>query len=225
MDEKELQKKIKNGAVLAQVTFELIGNPKEYVENAVKSYVNNIRNDSQIKIISEEFGEAEQLEGGLWSTYADTEMLFDDLDKLNWLCINFMPASIEIIAPEELRFSDKDLTNWFNDLLSKLHEISASVRQTTTQDQLVVKTMNALIQNAIILTSEHYHKPEEISHKTGIAKEQLQPFFDALIKQGKLEKKGESYYHKNYQNPQKIQKGAGKGVSKSVSKHGAKKRS
>jgi hypothetical protein len=231
MDERELQKKIKNGAVLAQVAFELIGNPKEYIENAVKSYINNIKNDSQIKIISEEFGEAEQLEGGLWSTYADTEMLFDNLDKLNWLCINFMPASIEIIAPEELSFSDKDLTNWFNDLLSKLHEISASVRQTTTQDQLVVKTMNALIQNAIIVASEHYHTPEEISSKTGIAKEQLQPFFDALIKQGKLEKKGESYYHKNYQNPQEVQKGTdnqkstGKGAKKSVRKHGAKKRS
>jgi hypothetical protein len=210
MDEKEIQKKIKGGAVLAQVAFELIGNPKDYVEKTIQTYLNNIKNDSQIKILNEEFGEAEQLEGGLWSTYADTEMLFDNLDKLNWLCINFMPASIEIIAPEELRFSDKDLTDWFNDLLSKLHEISASVRQTTTKDQLVVKTMNALIQNAIIVASEHYHKPEEISNKTGIAKEQLQPFFDALIKQGKLEKKGEAYYHK---------------IQKSVGERGAKKRS
>jgi hypothetical protein len=91
--------------------------------------------------------------------------------------------------------------------------------------------MNALIQNAIIVASEHYHRPEEISNKTGIAKEQLQPFFDALIKQGKLEKKGEAYYHKNYQNPQEVQKGAdnqksvGKGAKKSVGKHGVKKRS
>lgn len=195
MDEKELQKKIRSGAVLCQVAFEIIGNPKEYVENAIQSYVNNIRNDSQIKILNEEFGEAEPIDGGLFSTYADLEMLFDNLEKVHWLCVNFMPASIEVIAPEELRFSDKDLTNWFNDLLAKLHEISASVRQTTTKDHLAVKTMNALIQNAIILATEHYHKQDDISKKTGIPEEQLKPFFEALVSQGKLEKKGEEYHH------------------------------
>lgn len=211
MDEKELQKKIKSGAVLAQVAFEIVGNPKEHVEKAIKSYVNNIRNDSQIKILNEEFGEAEAIDGGLFSTYADLEMLFDNLEKVNWLCVNFMPASVEIIAPEELRFSDKDLTLWFNDLLAKLHEVSIAVRDTNAKDQLAVKTMNALIQNVIILATEHYHKSDEISKKTGIPEEQLQPFFDALIKQGKLEKKGEEYYHKVH-------------VQKGEKKSGAKKR-
>ena len=211
MDEKELQKKIKAGAVLAQVAFEIIGNPKDYVEGAIKSYIENIKKDSQIKILNEEFGEAEEIEGGLWSTYSDCEMLFNNLDKLNWLCVNFMPASVEIIAPEELRFSDKDLTNWFNDLLSKLHEVSMSVRETTVKDQLAVKTMNALIQNIIILATEHYHKTKEISEKTGMPEDQLKPFFDALIKQGKLEKKGEEYYHTGH-------------VQKGEKKSGAKKR-
>jgi hypothetical protein len=211
MDEKELQKKIMKGAVLCQVAFEILGNPKEYVENTIRSYVNNIRNDSGIMILSEEYGEAEAVEGDLWSTYVDCEMLFENLEKINWLCINFMPASLEIIAPEELRFSDKDLTMWFNDLLAKLHEISASVRETTTKDQLAVKTMNALIQNIIILATEHYHKTKEISEKTGMPEAQLQPFFDALIKQGKLEKKGEEYYHKSH-------------VQKGEKKSGAKKR-
>jgi hypothetical protein len=193
------------------VAFEIIGNPKEYVEDAITRYVNNIRNDSQIKILNQEFGEAEEIEGGLFSTYADLEMLFDNLEKVNWLCVNFMPASVEIIAPEELRFSDKDLTLWFNDLLAKLHEISATVRQTTTKDQLAVQTMNALIQNIIILATEQYHKTKEISEKTGMPEEQLKPFLDALIKQGKLEKKGEEYHHSI-----RVQKGE--------KKSGAKKR-
>jgi hypothetical protein len=196
MDDKEVHDKIKHGGVLAQVAFEVIGSPKEHVENSIKSYLNNIKNDSEIKVISEEFGEAEQVEGGLWSTFVDAEMLFDNLDKLNWLCINFMPANIEIIAPEELRFSDKDLTNWFNDLLSKLHQIAITVRQTESQDVAVAKSMNALIQNAIILAAEHYHKPEEIGKKIGIDEKQIKPFFEALVKNGKLEKKGNGYYQK-----------------------------
>jgi hypothetical protein len=230
MDEKELQKKIKNGAVLAQVSFEVIGNPKDYVEKTIRTHVNDIKNHPHIKVLNEEFGEPEEIEGGLWSTYVDAEMLFDKLDALNWLCINFTPASIEIISPEELRFSDKDLTNWFNDLLAKLHEISMAVRQTITTDQAVTKNMNALIQNAIIIASEVYHSAEKIAERVGISKEQLQPFLDALIKQEKLEKRGEEYHHKIHkpgrsvskvEHPKNINEGASE---KSVSKHGAKKR-
>ena len=207
MKDEEIQKRIKKGAILAQVSFELIGNPKEHVERTIRGFVNNIKNDSQITVINEEFGEAEKTEGNLWGVYADTEMLVNNLDKFTWLCINFMPASIDIIAPEELRFKEKELTNWYNDLLAKLHEISHTVREANVYKEAITKGMNALIQNAVILAAEYHHKPEEIGKKLGIPEKQLQPFFDALVKNGKLEKKGSNYYKKG------------------VKKSGAKKRS
>jgi len=194
MKDEEIQKKIKKGAILAYVSFELIGNPKEHIEKTIRGFVNNIKNDSQITILSEEFGEPEQIEGGLWGVYADTEMLVDNLDKFVWLCINFMPASIEIIAPAELKFKEKDLTNWLNDLVAKLHEVSHAVRQANVYKDAVSKGMNALIQNAILLAAEHYHTPDEISKKIGIQKKQLEPFFKSLVKKGKLEKKGIEYF-------------------------------
>ena len=206
MDEKEIQKRIKNGAILVQVSFELIGSPKEHVEKTIKEYVTNLKNDALIKILNEDYGEPEQLEGGLWSTFADTEMLMESLEKLVWLCVNFMPASIEITAPEKFMLSDKDMTLWLNDLISRLHEIAMSVRQTTTTDNMLVMSMNALIQNSMLLATENYHKPKQIAERIGIAEEQLKPFFEALVKNGKLEKKREEYFRKG------------------VSKSGAKKR-
>lgn len=198
MDDKELQKKIREGAVLVQVSFELVGNPKEYVETAIRGYINNIKNDAEITVLSEDFGEAEEVPDskGLWSTFVDTEMLIKKLDKLNWLCVNFMPANIEIIAPEELKVKDKDLTLWLNDWIAKLHEISTTVRQSNLKEEAIVKTMNALIQNAIILATEHYNKPADIGKKIGMDEKMLQPFLDAMLKQGKLEKKGDSYHHR-----------------------------
>jgi len=219
MEEKEIQKRIKQGAILAQVSFEVVGNPKDYVETTIKGFVNNIKNDSDIKFLSEEFGEPEEVPNsqGLWSNYADTEVLVNNLDKFVWLCVNFLPATIEIIAPEELRFSDKDLTNWLNDILAKLHEISITVRQTNVKNEVLVQNMNALIQNSIIITTEQYHKPAEIGKKVGIDEKQLQPFFEALIKQGKLEKKGDEYYHGKGK--------AGKSKEEGGKRDGAKKRS
>jgi len=196
MDEKEVQKKIKEGGVLAQVTFEILGSPKEHIEKSMISYLGNIKNDFQITVLSEEIGEAEETEGKLWGIYAETEMIFDTIEKLVWLCINFMPANIDIIAPKDLTFKEKDLTNWLNDLLAKLHEISATVRQANIQQDAAVKGMNALIQNSLLLATEKYHKPEEISKRIGIPAKQLQPFFDALVKNEKLVKKDKEYHRK-----------------------------
>ena len=195
----------KEGAILVHVSFELLGSPKEHIEKTIRGYVNNIKNDSQITVLNEEFGEPEETEGKLWSTYADTEMLINNLDKFIWLCINFMPANIEILAPKELTFKEKDLTNWLNDLLAKLHEISHTVRQTSVKNDAIVMTMNALIQNVILLAAENYHTPVEISKNVGISEKELEPFFKSLVKNGKLEKKGDEYFKKG------------------VKKHGAKK--
>jgi hypothetical protein len=198
MEDKEIQKKIAKGAVLAQVSFEVVGNPKEHVEKTIKDFMDNIKKDNQINILNEEYGEAEEVKDsdGLWSTFCDAEVLSDSLDKFNWLCVNFMPASIDVIAPEKLIINDKDLTNWFNDLLAKLHEVSISYRQATTKEDLLIANMNFLIQNSILLAAENYHTEQEIGRKIGIDAEQLKPFFEALVKSSKLEKKGEEYKRK-----------------------------
>ena len=189
-----MAKKIKDGAVLAQVSFEVIGAPKEHVEQSIKDFVDNVRKDQKIHIMSEEYGEAEALEGGLFGTFADTEILVDNLDKFNWLCVNFMPANIEIIEPAELRFSDKDLTNWFNDLLAKLHEISTNYRRLATKEDAFVKNMNALMHNVVLLACEQYHTPEAVSQKTGIPEKEVEKILESNVKNGKLELKESGYF-------------------------------
>jgi len=196
MKDEELNKKIQKGAVLAQVTFEIIGNPKEHVVKTLNDYLEKIKATPEMTILDQEIGEPEAIEGELWSTYADTEILFDKLDRLVWLSVNFMPASIEITAPEKFILSDKDITLWLNDLISRLHEIAVSVRKTTTTDNLLVMSVNALIQNSMLLAAETYHKPKQIAERIGVDEEQLKPFFEALVKNGKLEKKREEYFRK-----------------------------
>jgi hypothetical protein len=196
MDEKEIAKKLKEGGVLTRVSFEVIGNPKEHIESSLRDFLANIEKEPTLKIIQKEIGEAEELEGGLFSTYAEAEILFDKLEGVVWLCVNFMPASVEVIAPEELKFSDKDLTLWFNDILAKLHEVTTGYRTLSTKEELFVKSMNAMVHNALLLAAENYHTPEEISGKIGVDVEQLKQFLDANVKNGKLEKLGEEYHLK-----------------------------
>jgi len=196
MDKDEIAKKIKNGGVLAQVSFEVVGNPKEHVENSIRDFMANLEKDQEIHIITKEIGEAEELEGGLFSTFADTEMVVDKLDKFNWMCVNFLPSNIDIIAPEELRIKDKDLTNWFNDILSKLHEVTMGYRNLSTKEEAFVRNMNAMIHNSVLLACETYHDKEDIAKKLGLPVEEVVKFLEADVKKGNLEKRDDGYYRK-----------------------------
>ncbi len=114
-------------------------------------------------------------------------MLVDGLEKLTWLCFNYSPASVEILKPLEFSFEARELQNWLNDLLAKLHEVGLVSKQVSSQNKLLVKNMNRLIKNSILLcVSLGLETPREVSERIGIDYKQLKPFFEALMREGKL---------------------------------------
>ncbi|MBU0667280.1 MAG: hypothetical protein ABIC91_05095 [Nanoarchaeota archaeon] len=194
MKEKEIKQKLEEGFIRANVIFEVIGTPKEYVENALKSYVEKLKNDEEIIFVHEKFEQAEKQDTH-WSTFAEVEMLIKGLEKVTWICFNFMPASIEILEPETLMFKPSKLTNWINDLLAKLHEISIVAQQVGEQNKLMVKNMNALVRNSILTCMDFgLTKADEIAKKIGVKKEHIAPVFEAMQKEGKIKKEKNKYF-------------------------------
>ncbi|MFH1506617.1 MAG: hypothetical protein ABIE94_06570 [archaeon] len=193
MDKREIKISIADGYILARVTFELLGSPKAHVEKAIKSYLDNLKKDHRIKFVKEELGEIEQTKGKLWSTFAEVEMLIKNLETLTWLCINFMPASIEILEPAELVFKGRELQNWLNDLLAKLHETNTNFLKLKSQHEGMVRGMNTLILNSIMIGLDKPKTEEDIGKTIGISHTQLKPFIEALIKEKKLIKTDNLY--------------------------------
>ncbi len=187
MEEEEIQEKIDDGWIRANVIFEVVGNPKSHVEDSLKSYIENIKTDEQLRVLSEDFGEPEQVEEGLFSTFADTEILIEDLNKLNWLCYNFSPASVEIMEPVDFHFKAPELQDWINDFLSKLHEVGQMSKQMNSRNKLLMKNFNRLVKNSILICVQNgYETPAEIEEQIGIDSDNLREYFQALIDEGKL---------------------------------------
>ncbi len=187
MDKAEIKAKINEGFIRVNVLFEVIGSPKEHVEGALKNYLENIKLTTNVIVLKEDLEEAEDLGNGLWSTFAEVDMMLKGLEKLTWLCFNYSPASVEIIDPPEFKFKEKQLSNWLNDLLAKLHEIGALSKQVSAENKMIVQNMNRLIKNAILVAvDDGHHTPQEIEKRTGIDYKQLKPFFEAMIKEGKI---------------------------------------
>ncbi|MFC1648755.1 hypothetical protein ACFL1B_04825 [Nanoarchaeota archaeon] len=187
MKKKEIKEKISEGWIRIDMLFELVGNPKEHVEQLLQSYMTNIKTDSGVLVINEDYGDAEEIGDGLFSTFVEADMLVHGLDKLTWLSFNFSPASIEIKEPIKFDIGAAELQNWVNDLLSKLHEVGAMSQQIASQNKLLVKNMNRVIKNSVMLCiSLGFDTPKEIEDKTGIPYKQLKPFFEALMREGRL---------------------------------------
>lgn len=194
MDKKELKNKIEEGWIRVNMIFELVGNPKKHVEDTLKSYMANIKTDSGVETLNEDYAETEEVSKGLFSTFVETEMLVNGLEKLTWLSFNFSPASIEILEPTEFKFGSANLQNWINDLLAQLHEVGALSKQISSQNKLLISNMNRVIKNAIMLCiSFGMDTPKDIAEKTGIDQKQLKPFLEALMREGRLQLHEDQY--------------------------------
>ncbi len=197
MKAKEIKEHIQDDWIQAQVIFELAGNPKEHIEETLREYMNNIQEDSRVKILEKEYADAKEQEDGVWSAFVETELLATGLDTLTWLAFNFMPASIEIIEPERMEFTNDQLMTWLNDLLAKLHEVNTAMVNEKQKSSSVTKSMNALIKNSILVCLDSGEKTEdEIQDLLGIHKDQLQPFFENLEEKGMIQKKEDKWFKK-----------------------------
>ncbi|MGV8141638.1 MAG: hypothetical protein ACP5NW_04325 [Candidatus Woesearchaeota archaeon] len=195
MNDKEIKGFISKGHILCRIIFEMAGNPKEHVENTLKGYIKTIKEDPDYIFMEEYYAPAEENEG-VWSTFFESKVLVTNFEKLNVLCFNLGPASVEILQPEEMTLNDKRLTEIYNDFISKIHEVGIAMKNLAGENDLLKVNLNRSIRNCVFLALNEPRSIEDISEKTGIDAEHLQPFIDAMLKEKSLVKDGEKYYKK-----------------------------
>jgi hypothetical protein len=186
MKESQIKGHLQKGWIRAIVTFEVVGKPAKHVEQSLKEYLDNIRKDERIIFLREEREPAVEHDG-VYSAISETELLVKSLETFTWLCINFSPASVEILEPDEHRIKARDVTNWLNDLLSMVHEIGANYRSHKSANEHLTIAMNELIRNAILLSLREGQKDSKaIAHDIGIADDLLEPFLKHLVEKKKI---------------------------------------
>ncbi|MFH1210202.1 MAG: hypothetical protein V1663_05445 [archaeon] len=122
--------------IQTRIIIEVAGFPKEHVEEVIKKVVEKIK--SEKKVTKYKIFEAEQHEK-IFSTFTEIEIEFKDQHELSAFCFDYMPSSIEILSPTELKLIAKDYENLFNDLLGKLHHYDMIIKNLQAQLRLIKK--------------------------------------------------------------------------------------
>jgi hypothetical protein len=108
--------------------IEIVGMPKEHVEETMNKVVSLIKEDKEIELITHDTAETKMVKD-LWSTFTEFELDFKDFKKLTGFCFDFMPSSVEILEPVSPKVSSEDVSELLNDVLAKIHQYDMALKR------------------------------------------------------------------------------------------------
>jgi len=200
MNEKEL---LLQGWLKCHAVIELMGKPKEHIDDALKKYIEQIKQEKNLQVSDVVISEAQRMNTGatkegmmqeVWTAFADVDFMINDPVTLTAFCLQYMPASIEIIEPAEMKLTSNQTTTFFNDLQSRLHQLDMAAKKVKTEVIFLRKSINKLLTNYVrVLLGNRSLDADQLSTMIGMNKEALEDFLDNLIDNGKITMEGDLY--------------------------------
>ncbi|MCP3682721.1 MAG: hypothetical protein GY861_08535 [bacterium] len=193
----DIKDRVSDGAFFCSMVLEVIGSPAEYVDTTLTDVIKQLKEAEGVEITKETFNKAEKQDKH-FTAFVELEILFKDVSTMLGICFDYMPSSIEIIEPEDLHTKSKNLTDWMNDLLEKLHTVDMRLKNANASGIVLEKNADALLMNILrLLLKDGAKTPSELTPDIGVAEKQLIPFLERFTKMGIMEKDGEKYSMKN----------------------------
>ena len=129
MNSKEIKEKITEGWIHIRVIQEVEGWPKDFAENTLDRFNDALSKAGGVVLLERDVHEAKLVKEKMWSTFAELELLVNDVDKILLMITTFMPSSVEIIEPQSVRMDANNLAGALNDLIGKLHLQDSRVKK------------------------------------------------------------------------------------------------
>ncbi len=124
----EKRKEGKERWIHCSIIIEVLGKPKEYLKEIMEGIVKNLKSNEHIELLKDKIADIHPVEK-LFSSFVELEMLVENINVLQSLIFAYMPSSIEILNPQELKMSLNDANLFFNDLGARLHEYDNKLKK------------------------------------------------------------------------------------------------
>ena len=130
--------------IISRITVEVLGSPKEHVENALKQVIKKLQEEKDVKVLKVQEFECKQMDNKLWNTFADIEFETAELKKVLDVCYDYMPSTIEILEPAGLEVDTNDIADVFNDFLTHLHKYSMVLKKLQTENIYMMRELEKI---------------------------------------------------------------------------------
>ena len=101
-----------------------MGKPPEHIKKALEDFIEDLGKQETIEVSNKKIHEPKKIdkEGvDLYTTFAEVEVLSDDLISLFYVVLNHLPSNVEILKPSELNMKNFEASEILSQLAVKLH--------------------------------------------------------------------------------------------------------
>lgn len=141
--------------ITAILIIEVLGRPAEHVATALEQLIERLGKEQELQVTNKKIYEPKQTEKtqNMFLAFAEIEIKVKNLARLAEICFAYMPSSVEIIQPYDLKMTLNDANAILNLLVARLHGYDSIAKRLTIE--------NAILQNQL--------------RQAGIIKQQISP--------------------------------------------------
>lgn len=157
--------------IRAMFIFEILGRPPEHIKETMSQLVDKLAELPGIEIdkkivhdpkpVKEENANKEENAKGLFTTFAEVEILGKDINSLIMVVFYAMPSHVEIIEPEEIRFKNFEMSNLLSDLTVKMHRYDEIAKALTIERNMLIGKLKELGVKFVNPNQQQEQQPEK----------------------------------------------------------------
>jgi len=179
--------------ITALMIIEMLGRPKEHLEETFKEYIKKISSEKDVTLINQKIHEPKKIEHKpdekkeepraeveLFLTFAEIEIETNDIVTLMRIIFNYLPSHIEIISPENLELKNLDFNELFNEVIRRIHEYDNITKSVLMKNKIMHDQFQQIINNL---------KNPASKKEDNLSKEAEEKIEEPKVKPKKLEKK------------------------------------
>ncbi len=129
---------------------EVAGRPAEHVKQGLIDHIGKFKIIKGVKVISATISEAQEIEGHkeFFTCFSEVEVETESFEILADLIFDFMPSSVEILEPGEIKLDVTTSTTLLNRLTGRLHRYDEIAKIAKLQNEQLVRKMQEMVQNS-----------------------------------------------------------------------------
>src|SRR3989338_5009579 len=130
----------------ASFVLEILGRPKEKVEEALQILVKRIGEEKGIKMIVQKLNEPIPVgaSSSLFTSFAEVELEFESMELLIAALFAYLPSHIKIFKPEKLTLTNSSLAEIASAIVQRLHNYDAITKKTIGDKEFVLQRLKAV---------------------------------------------------------------------------------
>ena len=134
--------------IRAKFIFEIMGRPAEHIVTTLNMLIDKLEEIKGIKVEERIVHEPKLLEKeniqNLFTTFAEVELISENLATVVDIVLHMLPAHVEIIEPAELKLENFNLSSLLSNLTIKIHKYDEIAKASLMERNVLMKRLEEM---------------------------------------------------------------------------------